>query len=301
MKNLCVFDIQRTAYHDGPGIRTTVFVKGCPLNCVWCHNPESKKFEPQLACIFNKCTSCGTCVKVCKNSVHSIENGEHKINFSKCTLCEACVRACLPHAMKIYGQAVTSRELIETARKDEAFYRASGGGLTVSGGEPMAQFEGTLELLREAKAAGLHTCLDTSGFAPAKNFEAIMPYVDIFLFYYKMSDPAKHWKYTGVSNELIFSNLAFLNRSGKELFLRCPIIPGLNDNDEHLCEITRLSNTYRYISQVNIMAYHEMAAGKVRQIGESYPLAHIKTMERSEKQKIYERLIAMGCTKLSES
>lgn len=299
---LTVFDIQRFALHDGPGIRTTIFVKGCPLDCLWCHNPESKSFHPQLSCLFKNCTGCGNCAVVCPNGVHRIlEDGTHEIAFDKCVQCGACVKACYNHVLKIFGTKMTSQELMQTVLRDVSFYEKSGGGLTISGGEPMSQFEGTLEMMRLAKEKGLHTCLDTSGFAPTERYEQIMPYVDRFLLDYKLTDEEKHKQYTGVPNELIKKNLDFLCTQGVKLSLRCPIIPGINDDDEHFAAIAALSQKYEAITEVNVMAYHDMAKGKVKHIGQSYALEDIKTVDKAGKEAMYERLEKMGCLRLKES
>lgn len=302
MTMLQVFDIQRFALHDGPGIRTTVFVKGCPLDCLWCHNPESKRFQPQLSCLFKNCTGCGNCVAACPNGVHKItEDGVHEIAFEKCLCCGACVNACYNRALKIFGNEMSTDELMKIILKDVSFYEKSGGGLTVSGGEPMSQFEGTLELMKRAKEKGIHTCLDTSGFAPTAKYEQILPYTDVFLLDYKLTDLEMHNKYTGVPNDLIKTNLDFLCAHGAKIFLRCPIIPGINDDDEHFAAITALSQKYEQIDQVNIMAYHDMAKGKVRHIGETYALDDLKTVDKAEKQAMYDRLEQLGCLRLKES
>jgi pyruvate formate lyase activating enzyme len=299
---LNVFDIQRFALHDGPGIRTTIFVKGCPLNCLWCHNPESKKFEPQLSCIFKNCVSCGNCVSACPNDVHTITNeGVHEIAFDKCQHCGSCVEACYNKALKIFGTKMDTDELMKIIVRDRSFYEKSNGGLTVSGGEPMSQFDGTLELFKAAKNEGLHTCLDTSGFARKELYEQIMPYVDVFLFDYKLTDCEKHQKYTGVPNDLIKSNMDMLCKNCAVIFLRCPIIPGINDDDEHLDAIAALSRKYDAIAQVNVMAYHDMAKGKIKHIGGTYALEDLKTVDKTEKQALYDRLEKMGCLRLQES
>lgn len=302
MSTLQVFDIQRFALHDGPGIRTTIFLKGCPLDCMWCHNPESKSFKPQLSCLYKNCTGCGRCVEVCKHNVHSIDSaGKHHICYEKCVQCGACVEACYNKALKIYGQSRNIDELLDLVLRDRDFYERSNGGLTVSGGEPMGQFNGLLDLLRAAKEKGLHTCLDTSGFAPTENYKQIMEYTDLFLFDYKLTDPQKHKRYTGVDNALIKKNLDFLCTHGKKIFLRCPIIPGINNDDEHYQAIADLSRRYDAIEEVNVMAYHDMAKSKATQIGVEYVLFDLKTVEKEQKKEIYQRLADLGCLKLCES
>lgn len=302
MGSLQVFDIQRFALHDGPGIRTTIFVKGCPLDCQWCHNPESKRFRSQLSCLYKNCTGCGRCEAVCPRGVHKIdEQGKHHIDYDKCIQCGACVEACYNQVLKLYGTIWDTNRLVELVLKDKDFYERSGGGLTVSGGEPMSQFEGLLELLKKAKEEGLHTCLDSSGFAPTEKYEAVMPYVDVFLYDYKLTDAAKHRKYTGVDNGLIKKNLDFLCTHEQTVFLRCPVIPGINDDDEHFAAIAELSRKYQGIAQVNVMAYHDMAKSKATQIGVDYVLKELKTVEKEEKQEMYRRLEQLGCLKLQES
>ena len=300
MADLTVFDLQRFALHDGPGIRTTIFLKGCPLDCVWCHNPESKKARPQLGFLEKKCSYCGKCQAVCPKGVHHIEKDIHKIQFHQCVLCGSCVDACLNQALKIFGKKMSSDELLQTVIKDRDFYEKSNGGLTVSGGEPMMQFDGLLELLKKAKAMNIHICLDTSGQAAQEKYKEIAKYVDVFLFDYKLTDPEEHKKYTGVDNRQILSNLDYLCTHGSKVFLRCPIIPGINDKESHYQAIAKLSQKYDAIAQVNLMTYHDMAKGKTAQIGEDYLLANLKTIEAAEKKKIYEQVKACGCLRLQE-
>ena len=302
MAELVVFDLQKFALHDGPGIRTTVFLKGCPLNCVWCHNPESKNAKSQLGFLEKNCTGCGKCREVCQNGVHSFtRDGRHKVDYSRCIQCGRCVKACLNHSLKIYGKRMDSEAILEEVLKDKDFFLRSGGGLTVSGGEPMMQFENLKELLKKAKEKGLHVCLDTCGQAPTEKYEKIAEYVDLFLFDYKVTDTQEHKKYTGADNRLILKNLDYLCRKGKSVYLRCPIIPGINDNDTHYRGIVELSQKYDSIEQVNLMTYHDMAKGKAAQIGTVYELADLKTIEAAEKKKIYEKVAALGCTKLQNA
>lgn len=302
MKELIVFDLQRFALHDGPGIRTTVFLKGCPLDCLWCHNPESKKRTPQLGINTKKCSNCGKCVRICQRSVHNIDvEGKHSIKYENCIGCGQCVDYCRNEALKIYGYKIAAEEILKIVMKDQDFYKRSGGGLTVSGGEPMMQFLVLLGFLKQAKAAGLHICLDTCGYAPQKNYEEIAKYVDLFLFDYKITDADMHKYYTGVDNRLILSNLDYLCTHENQVFLRCPIIPGINDNDEHYKAIVELSKKYDAIEQVNLMTYHDMAKGKAEQIGIKYPLADVKTVEGTQEKEIYEKVASFGCLNLRES
>lgn len=302
MSELMVFDIQKFALHDGPGIRTTVFLKGCPLDCVWCHNPESKKRKAQLGFLKKNCTGCGACQKVCEHGVHEFTSeGHHGIHYERCVQCGRCEKACLHHALKIYGKWMSSEKILDSVMKDRDFFERSGGGLTVSGGEPMMQFEGLLDLLKKAKEKGLHVCVDTSGQAAEDQYRQIAPYVDLFLFDYKITGTQEHKKYTGVDNERILRNLDLLCRNGNHVFLRCPIIPGINDNKEHYRAIAGLSRRYENIDQVNLMMYHDMAKGKSQQIGETYELEDLKSIEKAEKEAIYRMVRALGCLRLQES
>ena len=302
MSDVIIFDLQRFALHDGPGIRTTVFFKGCPLDCLWCHNPESKKRTPQLGYLEKNCTGCGRCQVVCPRKVHQIsEGGVHKIRLERCIQCGKCVKACPNHALKIYGRKVTVDFIIETAAKDMDFYQRSGGGLTVSGGEPMVQFEGLLELVKKAKEKNMHVCLDTCGYADTEKYKKIAPYVDVFLFDYKITGADEHKKYTGVENGLILKNLDILCKGNHTVILRCPIIPGINDREEHYKKIAELSRKYPQITEVNLMTYHDMAKGKAAQIGKTYALTNLKTIEKEEKQKIYQIVGHYGCQKLKDS
>ena len=263
-----VFDIQRFCVKDGPGIRTTVFVKGCPLNCVWCHNPESKQKEPVLAFDKSKCISCGVCVKVCTQGAIL---GQGQIDRNKCNLCRDCVKSCVG-ALEILGAEAQIDEVLKTVLSDKSFYDNSGGGLTVSGGEPLYSPEFTRQLLGGAKKQGIHTSLETSGFAKWENLESILPYVDLFLFDIKETDSALHKKYTGVDNELIIENLYKLNESGAKIILRCPVIPGYNDREEHFKNIAKLSRELKNVLHVEVLPYHPLGKSKSQLIGQEYRL-----------------------------
>ena len=240
-----VFDIQKFSIHDGPGIRTTVFLKGCPLNCRWCHNPESKDSAAEISYHAERCLLCGRCAAVCPQGGHTFHEKEHRFDRARCTHCGACAQACYAQAIEVIGRQMTVDQVLDEVMKDLPFYQTSGGGMTVSGGEPMAQFAFTKALLTDAKARGLHTCMETSGFAPLRHFEAIRPLVDLFLYDLKETDPVLHKQWTGVELKPILDNLRALDRLGSQLILRCPAIPGLNDRDDHFAGIAGLAMASR--------------------------------------------------------
>ncbi|KGE18746.1 hypothetical protein PWYN_04700 [Paenibacillus wynnii] len=293
-----VFDIQRFALHDGPGIRTTVFVKGCPLRCLWCHNPESQAYHSELSFDYDKCREClaeGTqCPFGVKLEGEQIRHDRHP-GF------DSPEHQCPRQAVKIYGTLRTVEEVMAEVMADHAYYDRSGGGLTVSGGEPMSSFEWTLELCRTAKMNGIHVCLDTSGYAPRERFADIMPYVDLFLYDYKVSDPAQHRTLTGVSQDPILSNLDYLYRQGASVLLRCPLIPGVNDGEEHLSAIAELDRKYPNLHEINLMPYHNMGRDKAARIGKQEELPGIDHADEGVVQGWLEQLVRLGSTRSQRS
>ena len=288
-----VLSIDRCSLHDGPGLRTTVFLKGCPLSCLWCHNPESQSFKKELYTLDERCVNCGMCASVCKNHVFSntgIYNetetsnlniarssgidetsAMHVINRKDCTFCGKCVEICPQSVIEIKGMIISVDDVIKTVMKDIRYYEQSGGGMTISGGEPLAQYDFTLELLRTAKENGLHTCIETSGFSTKEKILGCLPHTDLFLFDYKETDDKKHKELIGCSNKLILENLAVLNKAGAKIILRCPIIPGQNDHDDHFKAIAEIADRSENISEINIMPYHPMGASKAKRIGREVP------------------------------
>ena len=264
-----IFNIQKFSINDGPGIRTTVFMKGCPLNCLWCHNPESKSRKTEIFFDARKCVGCRSC-EVCPYGCHVFTDTEHIFNREKCTACGKCAAECYTDALELVGTEKSVEEIIAEVMKDEAFYENSGGGMTLSGGEPMFQFDFTYELLKRAKENGLHTCIETCGFAKWEQYEKIADLVDIFLFDYKETDPGKHKEFTGVTNELILENLKKLDEKGCKTVLRCPIIPGLNDTDEHFTGIAKTANSLRNVLEINVEPYHPLGKGKSEMLGKEY-------------------------------
>jgi len=262
-----VFNIQRFSIHDGPGIRTTVFLKGCPLECLWCHNPEGISARAQLSYDARKCVGCGRCVDVCPRGAHSMRDGAHALDRALCDGCGACAEACPAGALELVGSEVSVDDVMAEVMRDAAFYETSGGGMTLSGGEPLAQPEFAEGLLARAKAEGLHTCLDTSGHAPWDAFERVAGLVDLFLFDCKATGPGRHEELTGVTNELILKNLRRLHAEGARIRLRCPLVPGVNDAPEHLDGVARLAEGLPNIEGLEILPYHALATAKRPRIG----------------------------------
>lgn len=270
-----VFNIQRFSINDGPGIRTTVFLKGCMLNCIWCHNPESKAPKPQLLLQQSRCIGCGECLSACEKGLHSFSEGEgHQIRREECEACGACADRCVG-ALEISGKEMSVTEILREVEKDRVFYGNSGGGMTVSGGDPLFRPKFLLELLKEAKARGIHTCIETSGFGKWEDIQALIPYVDLFLWDVKECDSQRHREYTGVPNERILDNLHRLDEAGASVILRCPIIPGFNDRQEHFRFIGELAEQLSCVQRVDVEPYHPMGKSKSDSLGKPYPLAHL--------------------------
>ena len=267
-----VFDIQKFSINDGPGIRTTVFLKGCPLDCLWCHNPESKGAEPEVSFTSEKCILCGYCAATCPNKCHIIDGKVHSYDRAKCLRCGKCTLECYSKALEVVGKEMTVKEVMAEVLKDVPFYETSNGGMTISGGEPMAQFLFTKALLEDAKKHKLHNCLETSGYAPMERYREIVRLVDIFLFDFKESDPARHMKCTGVPQENIVKNLIELDSLGAKTVLRCPIIPKMNDRKSHFNGIAKLANRLSGIIEINILPYHPLGKSKSSRIGKEYPM-----------------------------
>lgn len=274
-----IFNIQKFSINDGPGIRTTVFMKGCPLDCIWCHNPESKSTKPELFFDARKCILCGACIALCEAGCHSFSGDVHSLSRTSCISCGGCAKVCVTNALELAGEEKTPEEVIAEVMKDKAFYDNSGGGITLSGGEPMAQMDFTLELLKLAKEKGLHTCMETCGYAREEDFKKVAPLVDIFLFDYKETLEEKHKEYTRVSNKLILSNLRMLDDMGSSIVLRCPIIPTLNDRPEHFDGIAQIANELRNIAEINIEPYHPLGKGKAEMLSKDYVLSELQFPE----------------------
>lgn len=264
--NGTIFNIQRFCTGDGLGIRTTVFLKGCPLSCAWCHNPESKSAKPQIMFNPEKCIGCGMCISVCKNSAHILTETSHEFDRTRCSVCFDCTEICYSNALEKCGETKSSDEVIDEAIRDLPFYEQSGGGVTISGGEPLAQYDFSLEILKKLKEKNIHTAVETSGYC-TRSLEEIAEYVDLWLFDIKLTDEEEHRKYTGVSNEIILKNLRYLDGRGSKIILRCPVIPDVNMNELHFTRIVRLANSLKCAEAIQLEPYHPLGISKAERIG----------------------------------
>ena len=298
MKTGTIFDIQKSALHDGPGIRTVVFLKGCSLKCVWCCNPESRSPEPQLGYDAEACRQCFSCIPVCEPATLRRDGEQLAVRHDLCTACGACIRECPRGVLKIYGYRAHVDDIMHSVLKDRDYYDNSGGGITLSGGDPLYQFGFALELLKAARREGLNTCLETAGYAPREQVAALLPLVDHFLYDYKLTDDNLHDMYTGVSNHSILENLNFLAEHNADLVLRCIIVPGVNDSDDHFQAIADLSQKYTSIRKVEIMPYHDYGRKKYYMIGSRYPL-NVESVSKAKAGEWVKQLESLGCKNVS--
>jgi pyruvate formate lyase activating enzyme len=253
-----IVGIKRFEIHDGDGIRTTLFLKGCPLKCKWCHNPEAISLKPQVAYLKEKCIGCGECVSIC--SAHSFSGGKHVYNRNNCVCCGRCENVCFGEALTFYGKEVSPKEILPLLTEDRIFYEGSGGGVTLSGGEPLFQADFSMELLKLLKAEGIHTAVDTCGFAGKDGIDKIIQYTDLFLYDIKFYDDKKHIQYTGCTNKPIIENLKYIDSKGKPTEVRIPLIPAMNDDQVE--PIGRFLSSLKHIVKVKLLPYYNFSSSK---------------------------------------
>lgn len=278
----CVFDIQRFSIQDGPGIRTTVFFKGCPLTCWWCSNPESQSPKAQLIYFSHLCQRCYKCVEACPNHANQVRpDGSLEIDRGLCQACGKCVEACLPEARRVSGKEMTVSEVVEIVRKDAPFYRNSGGGVTASGGEATSQPEFLLELFKQCQQRGYHTALDTCGYVKWEVLEPILEHVDLVLYDIKHMDPELHKHFTGVGNEVILENARRIAARGVPMILRIPLITGCNDSEQNIRDIAKFALELGGV-EVNLLPYHKFGLKKYEALGMEYKLRDTEALKEED-------------------
>lgn len=281
-----IFDIQRYSVHDGPGIRTLVFLKGCPLRCRWCSNPESQKAGPELGFRRALCIGCGICVDVCSRRAIWLKDAFVEVDRSKCDLCGECVKVCSPDALSIVGRWVTVEQVLAEVERDLIFYETSQGGITVSGGEPLAQAHFVKALLKACKARGMTTAIETAGYAPWSSMERVIRYADLVLYDLKHIDPVVHRQLIGVSNRPILENTRRIANLGVPLTVRCPVVPGFNDNPHDMEVLFRFVANLPGVKQVDLIPYHRLGESKYAMLGRDYALKEVRPPARQDLERL---------------
>ena len=297
MKNIT--NIQKFSIHDGDGIRTTVFFKGCPLKCEWCHNPETQRFEKEMEVDGEKCTGCGTCASVCPNgAVRMTEDHRPAWDPKACTFCGKCENFCPAGVREIVGREYTVKELTKELMKDQMFYEESGGGVTFSGGEVMSMdMDFILAMAKELKRQDVTLTIDTCGYVPYERFEKILPYVNTFLYDVKVMDPELHKKYMGTDNKLILENLIRLSQDGARIYIRIPTIKEVNGNEENMKEtIAFLKQHDIHPAGVNLLPYHDTGSGKYAKLDMEYKGTDLHAPDKEEMEALAALFVNAGFT-----
>lgn len=289
-----VFDIQKYSIHDGPGIRTVVFLKGCPLRCLWCCNPESQKIKPQLSFFSTKCIGCLKCIEVCPENAIKMGKEHLELNRNLCSLCGKCAEVCFAEAWVMLGKEMNVEEVMNEIIKDVNFYSKSGGGVTLSGGEPCFQWQFAFEILRNCKEKQINTAIETTGFIKWEYFKKILNYADLLLYDIKHMDSAEHEELTGVSNKIILDNLRKAAKLGKDIVIRVPVIPSLNDSIDNYQKLVDFVSELKSVSEINLLPYHELGVSKYEQIGYKYKIGNVNPPLNSDMEKIKDFIESEG-------
>jgi pyruvate formate lyase activating enzyme len=289
-----IFNIQRFSLQDGPGIRTTVFFKGCPLKCWWCSNPESQAFLPEVAHSNALCKQCGNCTKLCAKQAVSLSERGIRIDRKLCDNCAQCLRDCYSGALKVYGREMTTAEVFEEVEKDVAYYRNSDGGVTLSGGELLSQAGFAISLLRQFKKSGFHTTIDTCGYGEPEAIKEILRHTDLVFFDLKHMDGPAHQRLTGVSNKRILSNFALVAESGIDVVVRIPLIPGMNDSTDDIKAITQSVARFQPVRKIDLLPYHRFGAGKYEMLDRPYLMGSDVAPNRPYIEELKALVVASG-------
>jgi len=290
-----LLDIKRLSVHDGPGIRTTIFLKGCSLRCRWCHNPESVSPNPEIGFLKNKCIGCGKCAEVCPSGAHVLRNGTHLFTRELCTACGKCVEACLPDALEYYGMELSVEEAVAAVLEDKTFYVQSGGGCTISGGEPLLQADFCAEVFKRLRKNEIHCAIDTSGAVKWESFETVLPCTDLFLYDVKHTDDKLHREHVGSSNRQILNNLKRLSECDVPIEIRIPMIPGFNGDEESIAAIGKLLSGLRNITGVRLLPYH-LAHSKFEIVGHTDTMPDVPLPTQSLMSETSAHLTEFGLT-----
>lgn len=277
-----VTNIQRYSIHDGPGIRTTVFMKGCNLRCFWCHNPETLAPRPELQVFPERCIGCGACFERCPQGAHAVVDGERVFRREMCRACGACAETCYAEALMLIGDLMTAGEVVAQAMRDLPFYETSHGGVTVSGGEPLLQLEFTRAILEGVRAEGVHAAVETNACWPWERMALLLPVVDLWMVDIKTMDDALHREVTGVSNKQVLHNTRLLADAGAPLIIRTPVVPGVNDNADAIRAVAEHVATLRTLVYYELLPFHPMATGKYRSLGMDYRAAKLERPSKED-------------------
>lgn len=279
-----VFNIQRFSVHDGPGIRTTVFLKGCSLRCFWCHNPESWSMRPELQLFPDLCIGCGRCFRACPLGVHTLDGDRKAYDRERCVSCGACAKTCYAQALVYVGKRMPVDDALDEIRKDYAAYTESGGGVTLSGGEPLLQPEFCRDVLAQCKEEGIHTAVETAAHVNWQNIEMVVPFLDLVMLDIKAMDSARHQAATGQGNTLILTNARKIAQTGLPLIIRTPVIPGVNDTKEEIGAIARFVASLPGVQYWELLPFHKLGEGKFLSLGQSFPAADLQPPSQEQMQ-----------------